>query len=101
MSCLECVNFRIISKDGEPVETCKIRGELREPFLDRLATCCGNSPSSFDSTFFIELEKISENCEYFKKEGEGCAVCKDHSLLYSSSPKPHTLYSDKKSKRRR
>ncbi len=69
MSCLDCVNFRTIIKDEEPVEICKINGALKEPFLDRLATCCSNSNcSSFDSVFFIELEKTSSDCEYFKKK---------------------------------
>jgi hypothetical protein len=56
----------IVSKDGEPVESCRIIGELKEPFLDRLAPCCGSS--SFESIFFVELEEISKNCEYFSKK---------------------------------
>jgi len=68
MNCLECENFSFELRNGKIVEICRIKGELSLPFLERLATCCNHSTcSSFDSIFFMELEKIAENCEHFRR----------------------------------
>jgi len=68
MNCFECENFSFDLKGERIVELCRIKGELSSPFLEKPAMCCNYSTcSSFDSIFFMELEKIAENCEHFKR----------------------------------
>ena len=72
MNCVECINFKIELRDGRIVEMCEIKGELNSPLLNRLATCCSHdSCSSFDSVFFMELEKVAESCKYFRRRYYG------------------------------